>query len=284
MASILDKYGIKEVCDFTFYEISEETGNPTNPVLYLDTLKVSTVEQSGDESEARGGKGNSLLLIWDTNKELTVNLEDALFSAKSMAIMFGNGRVKSYSGEAAYIMRTEQFIATAEAASLPTAGTSSAGWEAKYEGPDGKLYPKVNPKFYDEKGEAVNTLKKGTKYFCTYDLKVENGSVIEISANTFPGVYYCTGDTFARSQLSGKDEAFQLIIPKAKVQSENTITMEADGDPSTFNMNLRVMRGDDGSMMKLVKYSLADGAEPSESESANLIHNHTLNPVTQASG
>ena len=81
MASILDKYGIKEVCDFTFYEISEETGNPTNPVLYLDTLKVSTVEQSGDESEARGGKGNSLLLIWDTNKELTVNLEDALFSA-----------------------------------------------------------------------------------------------------------------------------------------------------------------------------------------------------------
>ena len=33
------------------------------------------------------------VIIWDYNKEITVTLEDALFSAKSMAIMFGNGDV-----------------------------------------------------------------------------------------------------------------------------------------------------------------------------------------------
>lgn len=55
---------------------------------------------------------------------------------------------------------------------------------------------------------------------------------------------------------------FQFIIPKAKVTSENTITLEAEGgDPSTFSMNLTVLRPDDGSaMMKLVQYELNDGA------------------------
>lgn len=54
---------------------------------------------------------------------------------------------------------------------------------------------------------------------------------------------------------------FQFIIPKAKVQSENTITLEAEGDPSVFNMSLRVMRPADGKMMKLVKYNIKDATD-----------------------
>ena len=41
--SILQKYGIKEVADVTFYSI-DDTGRPVSPVLFLDTLKVSTIE------------------------------------------------------------------------------------------------------------------------------------------------------------------------------------------------------------------------------------------------
>ena len=88
MASILDRYGIKEVADVTFYKLVN--GQPTIPVLYLDTLKVSTLEQTAENTSARGGKGNPELIMWDYGKEITVTLEDALFSAKSMAIMFGS--------------------------------------------------------------------------------------------------------------------------------------------------------------------------------------------------
>ena len=41
------------------------------------------------------------------------------------------------------------------------------------------------------------------------------------------------GDTFMRSQETGADEPFQFIINKAKVLSNVTITLEAEGDPST---------------------------------------------------
>ena len=207
MASILDRYGIKEVADVVFYELGSD-GNPTKPVLYLDTLKVSTIEQTAEQAEARGGKGNPPLIIWDYVKEINVTLEDALFSAKSMAIMFGNGSVKNYSGSSAYIMRTEEFIATA------SDSASGAGWKSTYEGPDGTTYTKLNGKFYTAAGDTIAstaTLTKGEKYFCSYDLLTKDAGVIVISAASFPGTYYVTGDTYARSEASGKDEFLQFI-------------------------------------------------------------------------
>lgn len=286
---ILAKYGIKEVADVVFYELNK-LGKPAFPVLYLDTLKVSTIEQTAESSDARGGKGNAALISWDYGKEINVTLEDALFSAKSMAIMFGNGKVNPYEGENAYIMKTESFIATAAVESVTngTAPTGDFGWDKYFTAPDGKRYEKKNPKFYKadaafkansdtELDNPVSTIEKDEHYFCTYDLKV-NGAVIEVSADSFPGTYYVTGDTYARSEASGTDEFFQFIIPKAKVQSENTITLEAEGDPSVFNMSLKVLRPADGKMMKLVKYELADAATISESSKAyrDIDHNHVL--------
>lgn len=243
MANILEKYGIKEVADVMFYEIAAN-GKPGAPVLYLDTLKVSTIEQTAEEAEARGGKGNTALIIWDYGKEITVTLEDALFSAKSMAVMFGNGTVDSTMTQ---IMKTIQFTGT----TVPT----------RFEGPQGKEYevPTASASYYDATGSSVTTssMTSDGVYFATFQMAITNASLIEISANSFPGTYYVTGDTYSRKESNGVDEFFQFIIPKAKVQSENTITLEAEGDPSVFNMNLRVLRPADGKMMKLVKYDMA---------------------------
>ena len=240
MANILDKYGIKEVADLTFYDLNDD-GSRGAPVLYLDTLKVSTIEQTAEEAEARGGKGNPPLIIWDYGKEITVTLEDALFSIKSMAIMFGDGTANDLTT----ITKTQTFKGT----TVPTQYTISGGSPISI----------TSSTIYDATGSVVptNSLQADTTYFQTFDLTVA-GSSIEISAQTFPGTYYVTGDTYARSEITGKDEFFQFIIPKAKVQSENTITLEAEGDPSVFNMNLRVMRPANGVMMKLVKYDLGE--------------------------
>jgi len=71
--NIFEKYGIKEVADVTFYAIGSD-GRPTVPVLYLDTLKVSTIEQTAESTDATGGKGNAPLITWDYGKEINVTL------------------------------------------------------------------------------------------------------------------------------------------------------------------------------------------------------------------
>ena len=250
MASILDKYGIKEVADVTFYKINSD-GTAGQPVLYLDTLKVSTVEQTAENVEAKGGKGNASLISWDYGKEINVTLEDALFSAKSMAIMFGNGTVDASTTQ---LKKTIEWTATSSADTDTTAGRPTI-FEV-----NGKKYAVDTASLvnYDATGTSLASgFVKGSKYFSTFSVGITNVGVIDVSANSFPGTYYVTGDTFARSEATGDDEFFQFIIPKAKVASENTITLEAEGDPSTFNMSLRVLRPADGVMMKLVKYDLS---------------------------
>ena len=283
MASILDRYGIKEVADVTFYSINPD-GSRGAPALYLDTLKVSTIEQTAETSDARGGKGNPKLISWDYGKEITVNIEDALFSSKSMAIMFGNGTVDMSTN--ADVVKTVVVRADASGklpdyfvADIYDANTKGAVRSKVYMGsgdtPAGMVaysaskitlvsLTKENGEVVQPKGEgdkfesnewATASVGAGEKVFITYSVKA-NKKTIVISGDSFPGTYYVVGDTYARSDVDGSDQFFQFIINKAKVTSENTITLEAEGDPSTFSMNLTVLRPESGEMMQLVQYDL----------------------------
>ena len=272
MAIILDKYAIKEVADVMFYELDSK-GAPSAPVLYLDTLKTSTLSQSSEVVDARGGKGNVKLLSWDTNKELTLEMEDAVFSAKSLAIMFG-GSVKQ-NGTAQEVLKTlssDKFKATDT--------TKMLSFEVK----DATYYIDVTKVAWFKYVTDVNT--KETKItpiaitasttampsdadFGTFDLLdavtaasggtgvVSDGLEINITSEFGDNTYYITGDTYARNVASGKDDFLQFIIPKGKVSAEDvSLTMEADGDPATFSMTINCLRANNGSMVKLVKYNL----------------------------
>ena len=263
----------------TFYKIDKTTQKPAEPVLYLDTLKVSTIEQTAEQADARGGKGNPKLITWDYGKEINVTLEDALFSAKSMAIMFGNGGTNSVTDlRKTFVISVLQDLTSSECQTMiGVSGLKTLYNQKKISGfiVDGddiycemggnnrakvSQYTVVTEKGVKLTASETVTAKAGEKMFVTFNYQVV-GQKVEVSANTFPGTYYITGDTYARSSVSGEDEFFQFIIKKAKVTSENTITLEAEGDPSTFSMNLTVLRPDDGSaMMELIKYDLADNA------------------------
>ena len=300
MASILDRYGIKEVADVTFYEIKDD-GTPGKPVLFLDTLKVSTIEQTAETADARGGKGNPKLITWDYGKEITVNIEDALFSPKSMAIMLGDGQVAQ--GGGAFIRKTAvirmgkasdgkiKMLNDYVVADVYDANEGSKrvklylGGEATAPMGEVKINGQLlftdgtnNAVLYDEDGTVLDEaftesdLKAlytigftvpvsknldGHKFMFTYWVKATT-KTITVSGDSFPGTYYIQGDTYSRSDVTGKDQFFQFIIPKAKMTAENTITLEAEGDPATFSMNLTVLRPESGEMMKLVQYDLED--------------------------
>ena len=285
MASILDRYGIKEVADVTFYKINDD-GTPGAPVLFLDTLKVSTIEQTAEQVDARGGKGNPKLITWDYGKEITVNIEDALFSPKSMSIMLGDGSVaKATQQDISHtaVIRVgsdgkipEFFTADVYDSELGSArkkiyvagGTtpanmiplSSSGITLKTAVSETGVVIDSNLTASEMSAAAAASTSPfsahaGEKLFITYTVKATT-KTITISGDSFPGTYYVTGDTYSRSDVDGRDQFFQFIIPKAKLQAQNTITLQAEGDPSTFNMNLTVLRPESGEMMKLVQYDL----------------------------
>ena len=272
MAIILDKYAIKEVADVMFYELDSK-GAPSAPVLYLDTLKTSTISQSSETVDARGGKGNVKLLTWDTNKEITLELEDAVFSAKSLAIMFG-GTVRQNGA-------TQEVLKTLKADKFTDL---NANHMASFEIKDATYYIDIQKvawfKYVVDNSTKVASIAPITQGaglsaipadadFGTFDLLdalsaaeggssiVSDGLEIDVTAEFGDNTYYITGDTYARNVASGQDDFLQFIVPKGKVSAEDvSLTMEADGDPATFSMTVQCLKSESGSMIKLVKYNL----------------------------
>ena len=278
MAAILDKYAIKEVADVMFYEMDSK-GAPSAPVLYIDTAKVTTITQSAEQVEARGGKSNVKLLSWDTNKELTLELTDALFSAKSLGIMFGG--VMEDNGSTQEVLKTLSVNDIKEDTTVNTMATFNINGQDLYIAKNKMTYfayglgnttaAKANPT--PVKLASVTWEPKNFD-FVTFDLLdcvsapdgttgvIANGITINIGAEFNANTYYITGDTYARNYQNGQDEFLQFIIPKGKVSAEDvSLTMEADGDPAEFTMNVECLKGVDGSMLKLVKYSLGSASQ-----------------------
>ena len=90
---IFEQYGIKEVADVCIYSIHKKQDNSGDvyyvPALYLDTLKVSSVEKTAENVWAQGGLGNSRLICWDYGKQINLTLEDALCTPASLGLCWG---------------------------------------------------------------------------------------------------------------------------------------------------------------------------------------------------
>ena len=65
------------------------------------------------------------------------------------------------------------------------------------------------------------------------------------------------GETWIRSRDTGEDERLQIKIPLCKVKSDQTLTLTADGEPTTFSLSLEVAKPRSGAMMEITAYEVA---------------------------
>lgn len=341
--NIFEQFGMKEVADVQFEALESDSRLGVaagDIVLYLDTLKVSTIETTAEQTEAKGGKGAPPLVIWDFGKEITLTLQDALFTIASLATICG-AAVNEASSEGGETIRVTEEVTSSAAGAITLSNDAIADQKIRYikvagEGLSGvrgqvtalagksqTIGSASDVKYrvfydilaYEAGGDTVmtessvvevegnigifpvtyepksdSTFKVGTNTALAanewmyangsviIDLTVANmatdpddgetvtvvytyvaearGSIeITIDANNFPGTYKVFGDTLVRNK-NGVDTRYQFVVPRAKVGSETTFTMESEGDPAVFDMNLRVLRDDDGTMIKFKKYNL----------------------------
>lgn len=412
--NLFQKYGIKEVADVVFYTITEVGDEEFyTPVLFLDTLKVSTLEKSAEKVEAKGGKGNKKLITWNFGKEISLNLEDALFSPASMSLIWGGrleAKLSSYTSAIVKCNMANKYgLLHYSIKAYPSPALTDEEWDIIFnifeelklnpngEYMDGMHYldkndanvmenrtkviyhyfkrdredldgeKAISQQVIDEIIKKINTLEKvgyidtdiyelevidrmekcivkdrngltistskqkenllkyykddrTSSYTIFYDAKTmlpllqvnENGKIsgwdgdeefgedsnenginpekdlfkikigtvyykwtrtvkykeseddgilgrtLVIDAETFPDAYKIVGECYIREQKTGKDQRYQFIIHRATVSTDTSITLEAEGDPTTFSMQIDVLTPPNDIMIELKQFDVED--------------------------
>ena len=418
--NLFQKYGIKEVADVVFYSITTVGDEEFyTPVLFLDTLKVSTLEKSAEKVSAEGGKGNKKLITWNFGKEITLNLEDALFTPASMSMIWGGelqAKLSPYTSAITKIMMANKYgklhysvkaypspaftdeewdiVFRAIQKEIGDEDEEKMIWKSHYNGDipyieenrntvrknyfkrtyqnedltseqqeEQKAMPiyvqdnilkmidnlkkigYIDTQIYDlevidrmekcivrnKDGLKISTAEqkknllryyqddRTSSYIIYYDAKtmlpllsVNDNGIIKgwdaadnpnfrsdkdfdrytdidefvikpgtiyykwsrtvkykdgtddgilgrtfvIDADTFPEAYKIVGETYVRDQKTGKDQRCQFIIHRAQVSSDTSITLEAEGDPTTFSMSIDVLTPPNDVMIELKQFDV----------------------------
>lgn len=226
------QYGLKEVANVVFFEVGT-----LKPVLFFDTLKVSTIENESESAEARGGQGNSKLLSWDFGRTATLTMQDALLSDASLAMLAGTEVQKTG------IKAIEREVLTVEdgKVTLKSEPTSSNTLSIR-KVENGIMGDEISTFTLAVKEVTIaSDVVDGEQVMAIYEYDVTdvNATQVTFSGNKFPATYTVVGDTIVRGR-DGVDRKMQFYIPKAKLQSTFNLTMDVE-NVSVFDFNLDIL-------------------------------------------
>jgi hypothetical protein len=308
----IERFGMVTVMDVVLYDINSE-GKQGAPKLFLDTLKMTNISTEGNNKEIRGGIGNDMLISYDFGRTANIEIQDALLSPASLAVLFGTTtKTVTEISHNVLVRKTADLPApgTIKNGSLyvyPLDGTTAAieegGNQADF--PTSVSDPGVRILWIevvsagttktttflsleDENVDKIVQLPQNTVSITSvlgvgsvaipfvYDASVQKiyidaaaldtygaGVVtitfavteiirkeVTLTNDNFPIAMKLVGTSFVIEEKTGKKKKIQIEIPKFKINSNFSFTMDAEGDASVFDFN-GVALVQDGELMKI---------------------------------
>jgi hypothetical protein len=307
----IERFGMVTVMDVVLYDINNE-GKQGAPKLFLDTLKMTNISTEGNNKEIRGGIGNDMLISYDFGRTANIEIQDALLSPASLAVLFGT-TTKA-------VTEISHNVLVKTTADLPTPGDVKDGSLYVYsldgttnptiEGADGDEFPEsvtspgVRILWIEEvaagasktitfstsasgNADKIIQLPQNTTGVTSvtvpgpiavpfvYDAAVQkvyidaaalnelasvlvvtiaftaaSGKEVTLTNDNFPIAMKLVGTSFVIEEKTGKKKKIQIEIPKFKINSNFSFTMDAEGDASVFDFN-GVALVQDGELMKI---------------------------------
>jgi len=246
----VNTYGLREVCDLTFFDLTTN-----KPFLYMDYALTSTNEHSADTTYATGGKGNPRRLAFDGNRQSTLTISTQIIDFRIIALLAGAEVEKGTTN----VFKREVLTAVDDTGSVkitlsetPVNGTVT-------------VFPLSSDAVAGEEEDitvtgsdvTITTGTAGTQYVAYYQFESDsNAEKISFKARNFPKYCRIVGDTLIKNEATGENEPFQMIAHKAKPQSNFTLTMASEGDPTTLELTFDLFAdaSADDEFISYVKY------------------------------
>lgn len=236
----LERFGVVTVMDATLYEVGTN-----KPVMFLDTLKISNISSETQEKQIKGGRYADLLVVYNFDRTVNLEFQDALLSFSSMKNLWGAELDRT----AANIVEHTKYtgvVATA-AIALPQAALAIGGVfdaTANVELTLGTATPAAGRYYWiDTDADAIkfNAAQEGHNMVVYYTVAATDTGFDPVQAliksSSFPTTVKFVGQTFFIEEATGKQILAEIEIPKLKLNSNFTLTMESEGDASVFDFS-----------------------------------------------
>ncbi len=261
------KYASVTVCDVTLYDLVTKY-----PVMYFDTLKVTTLEGTAEVTDIQGGKGNPTLASVSHSKAINVQFDDAIMTMSSLAVLTG-GELREGTDEDKIVMLESELIHVddedgAEPANIVLSRKARKGSYvyiaemingilSTATRTDNPLEDETNTipfSYFHNYKNRPETAKATFRVFYEYEMgfptKTEELTEITVLADKFAGTYKFIGDTLLFNQYTGLNDIFQIEIPKLKLDSSFSFNLNAATEAVVFSFKGKALRDDEGQMIK----------------------------------
>ena len=251
------KYAAVTVCDVTLYDLVSHY-----PVMFFDTLQVTSIEGAAETTDIQGGQGNATLASVSHSKTVDVTFDDAIMTMSSLALLTGGNLEKA--NDAHKITMTQTELVEVKAGEDTLVLTESVKdqtyvWVARMV--NGVLSTATRS---IKKLDSTNTIKISDLYnanvetedsiyrvFYQYEKGIEAGELSELTvlADKFAGTYRFIGDTVLFNQYTGTNDVFQIEIPRLKLDSSYSMSFNASTEAIVFSFKGKALRDDMGKMI-----------------------------------
>ena len=254
------KYASVTVCDVTLYDLVTKY-----PVMFFDTLQVTSIEGAAETTDIQGGQGNATLASVSHSKTVDVTFDDAIMTMSSLALLTGGNLEQASESHKITMTETEIREVKGGATSITLSRPAKVGsyvWIAMLQ--DGilstssRLLNKVTEsnktefKLSDFNNAPVVAEDAMYRVFYEWEMGLdaaEELSELTVLADKFAGTYRFIGDTVLFNQYTGTNDIFQIEIPKLKLDSSYSMSLNASTEAVVFSFKGKALRDDLGNMI-----------------------------------
>lgn len=231
----------REVCDMIF--VDYKTKKPFLPVDYANT---SSVELTGENVYAYGGKGHPKKVTFSGDRGGTMTIETQIQTPKLWELMSGG----TSSTTTSYIKKVETKVGASNKITLDETKTIDAGSVCVYKADDAALKTELKSTVSGKDITLTESLEENTEVIVFYGITRDDVYNINIKSTSFPKAFTIYGDTYMKTE---DDDIlpYRLTIYKAVPQPNMTLSFANNGDPGTVTLTLDLMEDKNHNMVDL---------------------------------
>ncbi len=231
----------REVCDLIFAEYKTK-----KPFLNLDYANTSSVELTGENVFAYGGKGHPKKVTFSGERGGTMTVETQIQTPKLWELMSGG----ESSNTANFVKKAEAVVGADGVITLNETNAVADGSVCVYLASDVNFESELECTVADKAITLKDAQTEGTEVVVFYGITRDDVYNINIKSTSFPKAFAIYGDTAMKTE-DDNILPYRMTVYKAVPQPNMSLSFANNGDPGTITLTLDLMEDKDHNMLDL---------------------------------